>query len=135
MAEAVQPPKALLVGGVRSWAGPQHYPPADQWLLFGVVRQRAGRLLHWESPMPVFSLRSGCWLLVMCLLHGAERWDPSAVNHLFPGPSPFPSLVRPASRGSAVQSVPKKCVEVSCLGYSLCGFVPYLSFIGLRGKG
>lgn len=78
VAEAVQPPKALLVGGVRSWAGPRHYPPADQWLLFGVVRQRAGRLLHWESPMPVFSLRSSCWLLVMCLLHRAEHWDPSA---------------------------------------------------------
>lgn len=70
--------KALLVGGMRSWAGPRHYPPADHWLLFGVVRQRACCLLHWESPMPVFFLRSSCWLLVMCMLHGAERWDPSA---------------------------------------------------------
>ena len=103
-----------------------------------------------NSQMPVFFLRSSGWLLVCVCVAWSRGLVPgglglvtvtllcpeSLLPHLFLELHPW---------GSAVQLVPKKCVEISRLwvypkNISLCGFIPYLClFMHLsevfRGKG
>ena len=86
--------------------------------------------------MPLFFLRSDCWLLVICVCHMKQRSRiqlPGYRDRLFPEPSVPPSLARPVclARDSTVQLLPKKCVKnllfVAILSLSLnknvCGQV------------
>lgn len=122
----------LALDWVRIWAGPEHHPPADRWLLSGAVRQRAIHLLHWESPNGSLSSEgaTGFWCYV-CVpwSKGLGSSCLVTVNHVHPhlllGLHPW---------GSTVQSVPKKCVKISCLWiFSLWVYTLSMTFYALNG--